>query len=66
MSEPLKSCPFCGSTDVYFLSAEVYGYSGAGCNDCGISTEYYSTDDIARNVWNRRTPEPTPIPEPSP
>lgn len=54
MSEDLKPCPFCGSSDTN--ENDQGGIAWVGCNDCG--TEGPTTDMLweAIELWNRRNP----------
>lgn len=64
----LKSCPFCGSDDIYVHHGHKNGFSGyaiIGCNDCGASIEQNSNNigygdtieglrDVVIGNWNAR------------
>lgn len=66
--ETLKSCPFCGATDLSFetLADEeetIEETSIVQCNKCGASGGYYfgndsTSPDDAAGFWNTRTPAP--------
>ena len=48
----LKPCPFCGGK-----AKERYEYLNGvfvQCNECGISTHIFSSQDAATRAWNRR------------
>lgn len=64
MSEELKPCPFCGSTEVQYFGERIYSiplinvsWDGIKCMKCGAA--YINTDktkcpnDICE-AWNRR------------
>lgn len=54
----LKSCPFCGGTDVSLTDGGYDCPAYHTCNDCGASGPYDIDTDIA---WNRRAPQWQPI-----
>lgn len=61
MSEELKSCPFCGKSDIHIEQKGTFFW--CECYDCGaIGRGYYTqpgvnvlqSEDIARGYWNQR------------
>ena len=63
MTDALKPCPFCGSTDLYATSNGHESHS-VGCNFCGIEGPAAPTDSTARDVWNDRAALAQPSVEP--
>ena len=59
MTQTLKPCPFCGSTDT--AKHLTIGLKwAAGCNSCGCRTPEYSFSVDAVHSWNRRAADPQP------
>lgn len=56
MSEiKLKRCPCCNSDDVSLLARfgyEIYKY--VKCQNCGLKTKEYNTEEEAAESWNQR------------
>jgi Lar family restriction alleviation protein len=56
MTEELKPCPFCGSSDIeiyehpYECQPDLYSVD---C-DCGAGVELFKSRDLAIEAWNRR------------
>jgi hypothetical protein len=51
-------CPFCRSTNLQVIEAEVIYVS---CDDCGAEGPYHKTDiDLAIDYWDSRPPEGAP------
>ncbi len=53
MSEELKSCPFCGSGDIY-LPKPVEFIVGFNCRSCGTEGPAKDTEQQAITAWNTR------------
>ena len=67
MSDQLKPCPFCGSTDIRISVTRRYvsiwcgvcgcqitrGVLGRPCNSLAEAEQFYSAE--AQEAWNRRT-----------
>ena len=51
MSEKLKPCPFCGSTDVHLRGRIAFCIT---CDNCGGKGGGYPTIAGALKYWNRR------------
>lgn len=64
MSEELKPCPFCGSTNVCVFRKPWYQRWYATCNDCCGMTDDFKTNEDAINAWNHR-PSPWHTGEPT-
>lgn len=56
MSEELKPCPFCGSTDVHIHEKETKTFSYICCYECLASFWQQEACDVEDNIeaWNRR------------
>ena len=52
MSDELKPCPFCGSSNFY--SEKIEFDARVGCGNCGAKTRLYNTDEEAIEAWNKR------------
>lgn len=51
------SCPFCGDRDIRFRFDTGGGWV-AECGSCPCELRWFSTEDEARAMWNRRPVEP--------
>ncbi len=61
-NEALKSCPFCGSTNV--IKTLLPGLTWiVGCNECGCRTSEYFRSNEAVSVWNIRAGDPDDEPQ---
>ncbi len=51
----IKNCPFCGSSAITwedeYESTKIYGVC---CEECGITTACYDTEQQAIDDWNKR------------
>jgi Lar family restriction alleviation protein len=58
MSDNLKACPFCGSSDVHIVK-DNYGNSlwWVACYNCGAESKPHKSIAEAVEAWNRRTPD---------
>jgi len=54
MSEELKSCPFCGKSDIHIEQKGTFFW--CECYDCGAigRLNVLQSEDIARGYWNQR------------
>lgn len=56
MSEELKSCPFCGSDDLYIPHPE-HVFAWILCNACDTEGPVKNTKEEAITAWNTRAGE---------
>lgn len=54
MSEELKPCPFCGSSDVVLQNLTDEDDNYVSCNSCEVQQIATHTRDMAIKAWNRR------------
>lgn len=54
----LLPCPICGENEI--KSCYVMGDFWFQCNKCGCGCGFHSSEKIARNDWNTRSPILTP------
>ena len=61
MTEKLKRCPFCegsahlyGNLDYLCLGKYINTFWGVGCKKCGAKKEWYQTEKVAIDEWNKR------------
>ena len=55
MTEQLKPCPFCGSTDLNFFCDVESGTYMVRCRNCStLFKQYHAVKDEAKEAWNRR------------
>lgn len=57
MTETLKPCPKCQSTNTDHGHLPVNSGFQAWCDDCGLQTGHYEFDEEAVNDWNTRPPD---------
>ena len=50
----LKPCPFCGSKSVEIFRSDNLDSWRVSCDDCGVTTNGETSEEIAITVWNRR------------
>ena len=69
MNTELKPCPFCGENkniDYGICTGTIKGFDYVQCENCGaeIHAIHKGNYIAAEELWNRRTSEPIPEPEP--
>lgn len=60
MTEELKPCPFCGSSDVQLYEMtnyRDYAFAGIYCKGCKTYHVAWGSDENRINAWNRRVKE---------